>query len=176
MTPNNSLQRAAEFWTLGEHTTVFQVTEANESDISSWLNLARQVEHLFGPMIDHGFDRAVRSNITRGSAFCVRSRTPSDILAGGLLFDYRNPPNYELSWMAVETTRRREGIGRLLVDHALTKTISPSTVEVITFGPDHPGGEAARRFYESLGFSPGAICNPGPDGRSRQAYILRLLA
>lgn len=155
---------------------MFQVTEAIESDIPPWLNLAKQVEHLFGPMIDQGFDRAIRSNISRGSAFCVRSGTAPDILAGGLLFDYRNPPHYELSWMAVETTLRGKGIGRLLLQHAIAKTIPPCTVEVITFGPDHPGGEAARRFYESLGFRPGPRRNPGPDGGSRQTYALRLLA
>lgn len=154
---------------------MFQVIKATESDILPWLNLVKQVEHLFGPMIDRGFDKAIRSNINRGSAFCVRSGMAPNILAGGLLFDYRNPPHYELSWMAVETTLQRKGIGQLLLRYAIAKTIPPCTVKVITFGPDHPGGEAARRFYESFGFRPGPRLSPGPDGGSRQAYALRLL-
>ena len=152
---------------------MFQVTEATESDIPSWLNLAKQVEHLFGPMVDQGFDRAIRSNIQRGSAFCVRSDMTPDILAGGLLFDYRHPPHYALSWLAVATTLQRKGIGQLLLRYAIAKTILPCTAEVITFGPDHPGGEAARRFYEPLGFRPGLRRNPGPDEGSRQTYTLR---
>jgi GNAT superfamily N-acetyltransferase len=155
---------------------VFQVIEATESDILPWLNLAKQVEPLFGPMINQDFDRVLRRNISRGSAFCVRSGMTPNILAGGLLFDYRNPPHYKLSWMAVETTLQRKGIGQLLLERAIAKTIPPCTIEVITFGPDHPGGEAARRFYEAFGFRPGMKCNPGPDGGDRQAFVLQVLA
>jgi hypothetical protein len=45
-------------------------------------------------------------------------------------------------------------------------------VEVVTFGPDHPGAAAsgARVFYERLGFVPGEAAPPGPEGGSRQAY------
>ncbi len=50
----------------------------------------------------------------------------------------------------------------------------PGTVEVITFGPDHPGAveSGARVFYERLGFRPGEPADPGPEGGSRQLYRL----
>jgi hypothetical protein len=48
----------------------------------------------------------------------------------------------------------------------------PGTVEVVTFGADHPGAAAsgARAFYERLGFIPAESAAPGPDGGSRQVY------
>ncbi len=48
----------------------------------------------------------------------------------------------------------------------------PRRIEVITFGPDHPGAVAsgARAFYENLGFTPAEPADPGPEGGSRQVY------
>jgi hypothetical protein len=48
----------------------------------------------------------------------------------------------------------------------------PGTLEVVTFGADHPGAEAsgARVFYERLGFAPGEGADPGPEGGSRQVF------
>ena len=154
---------------------MFRVTEATNSDIAPWLKLARQVEHLFGPMINHGFDRAVLANIERSSAFCVRSENQPQVLAGALLFDYRYAPYYRLTWMAVDTILRRKGIGQLLVNHALERITSPCSIEVITFGEDHPGGLPARRFYESFGFRPVLDQKPGPEGGSRQKYLLQIM-
>lgn len=50
----------------------------------------------------------------------------------------------------------------------------PGTVEVVTFGADHPGAvtSGARVFYERLGFSPAEATDPGPDGGSRQVFRL----
>jgi len=49
---------------------------------------------------------------------------------------------------------------------------TPGTLEVVTFGADHPGASAsgARAFYERLGFTPAEAAAPGPEGGSRQAY------
>jgi predicted N-acetyltransferase YhbS len=48
----------------------------------------------------------------------------------------------------------------------------PATIEVVTFGPDHPGAvtSGARVFYERLGFTPAEATEPGPEGGSRQIY------
>lgn len=149
-----------------------RVVEAGDLDLQPWLNLARQVEHLFGPMVGHGFDRAIEANIARGSAFCVRDPDDRATLAGGLLFDYRDAPSYELSWLAVSAAHRRLGIGRALLVHALERTVEPSRVRVVTFGPDHPGGSDARSFYASFGFVPGPMLEKGPEGGSRQEFLL----
>ena len=152
-----------------------RVSEAEDSDLGAWLNLARQVEHLFGPMIGHGFDRAVLANVERRSAFCIRDHDDPETLAAGMLFDFRDAPEYELSWLAVSESRRRAGLGRQLLEYALRRTVKPSRVRVVTFGPDHPGGRDARLFYESFGFVPGSMLERGPEGGSRQEFVLNQL-
>ncbi|MGW8982238.1 GNAT family N-acetyltransferase [Streptomyces parvus] len=65
--------------------------------------------------------------------------------------------------------------GAALIAEAMLRYVSgPGTVEVVTFGPDHPGAveSGARAFYEKLGFAPGEPTEPGPEGGSRQIYRL----
>lgn len=150
-----------------------EVVLAVGADVAPWLNLAREVEHLFGPMVGHGFDRALLSNMDRESAFCVRDVANVGTLAAGMLFDFRDAPDYELAWLADSERHRRSVLGRRLLGHVLARTNRPSQVRVVTFGPDHPGGRDARRFYESRGFHAGALLENGPDGGSRQAFVLQ---
>ncbi len=68
---------------------------------------------------------------------------------------------------------RGQGIGRALVAEAMRRFVTgPGIVDVVTFGADHPGTDAsgARVFYERLGFTPGELAPPGPEGGSRQVY------
>ena len=49
------------------------VQRAEPEDMPGWLALAAEVEPLFGPLVnDAGFRGALRKNIARGTAFCVR--------------------------------------------------------------------------------------------------------
>ncbi|MBT2527452.1 GNAT family N-acetyltransferase [Streptomyces sp. ISL-99] len=150
-----------------------QAVPAVRADLPAWLCLASEVEDLFGPMVDDPqFRAAVERNMERGTALCVRAAgdAPGGALAGGLLMTVR-PPQYEISWLAVGAAWRGRGIGELLVRSALRDlTVAPGTVEVTTFGPDHPG-RGARGFYEHLGFTPASL--PSADG-TRQTYRLRL--
>jgi GNAT superfamily N-acetyltransferase len=65
---------------------------------------------------------------------------------------------------------RRRGVGRLLVEHALSLGEPPATVTVETFGVDVEPGRPARRLYERLGFRPAEALPPGPEGGARQLY------
>ncbi|WP_404868504.1 GNAT family N-acetyltransferase [Kitasatospora griseola] len=150
-----------------------QTVTAVRADIHAWMSLAAEVEDLFGPLVDDpGFQAALMRNIERGTALCVRAAEgrAGSALAGGLLLSARHP-HYEITWLAVEGKSRGQGIGRLLVDSALRAfTSPPCTVDVTTFGPDHPGS-GARLFYEELGFeSIGQLF----AGGSRQVYRLQL--
>jgi GNAT superfamily N-acetyltransferase len=145
---------------------------AEGRDVPAWLALAKEVEPLFGPLVhDDRFRRALWRNIARGSALCMRAgdRSPGNPLMGGLLLS-SHPPQYQIGWLAVARCWRRQGVGRLLVAHALARVRRPATVSVITFGPGVPGGEAARSFYAKLGFVPCEPAEEGPDGHSRQVY------
>ncbi|MER6910859.1 GNAT family N-acetyltransferase [Streptomyces sp. NPDC000594] len=169
------------------------IRTAREADIPGLLELAAEVEHWFGPMVaEEGFHRALRTHVVRGTALVAEE---GGALTGGLLFDPAEPVNpvnpvdpadpvdpgdpaaHHVDWLVVSARARGTGVGRALMAAATERFVTPpATVEVVTFGPDHPGAvtSGARVFYERLGFLPGAAAEPGPEGGSRQRYRLRL--
>lgn len=154
-----------------------EVVQAQPEDIPAWLELAREVEPLFGPMVeDPGFHRALEKNITRGTAYCVREggQAAGAPLRGGLLFSPK-PPEYRVAWLAVTAAHRRGGVGRALMEHALATVTPPATISLTTFGPDNPAGEPARRFYAEFGFQPAESAPDGPEGESRQIFRLTMV-
>ncbi len=149
------------------------ISPATPADVPSWLALAAEVEPLFGPMVgDPGFLRALRRNIDRGSAFCVRERGASATkpLMGGLLWS-AHPPEYGIGWLAVASEHRRLGVGRTLVRHVLSQVPRGSVVAVTTFAANFPGGEEASRFYGKLGFVNETDFEIEPD---RQRLVWRI--
>jgi GNAT superfamily N-acetyltransferase len=149
-----------------------RVLIAQEEDVPSWLALAAEVEPLFGPMVhEPGFLEALRRNIARGTAFCVRENggPPGTALMGGLLFSPK-PPVYTLGWLVVAARHRHTGVGTLLVEHGVGLVRPPAEMVVTTFGADVDEGRPARRFYERLGFRLAEMAPPGPEGGSRQVF------
>lgn len=144
---------------------------ACEQDSAGFLDLAAQVEHWFGPMVeDPGFRAAVDKHIRRSMALVAVSSEPG--LLGGLLFGAK-ASTYHLHWLVVSEQARGKGIGRALLEEATRRFVrGPGSIEVVTFGADHPGAvvSGARVFYESLGFDPAEVTAPGPEGGSRQVY------
>jgi GNAT superfamily N-acetyltransferase len=150
-----------------------KVEIATRADIPGWLALASQVEFLFGPMVDQpDFHRALRKNIDRKSAYCVREqdRSAGAPLMGGLFLSFR-PPEYDIRWLSVAEQWRRRGIGTVLLEHVFGLIKPPAALFVTTFGEDNPEGQPARQFYKKMGFEPFAEAPPGPEGGSRE--ILR---
>lgn len=144
---------------------------AKEQDAPGFLGLAVQVEHWFGPMVEEpGFRRAVDSHIGRSTALVADSSGPD--LLGGLLFG-ASGSTYHIHWLVVSEQARGQGVGRALVADAMHRLVQgPGSIEVVTFGADHPGAveSGARVFYERLGFTPAEAADPGPEGGSRQVY------
>jgi GNAT superfamily N-acetyltransferase len=140
---------------------------ATSADFDAILSLAAEVEDLFGEMVDDpGFHKALRTHIDRSSALVA---TTPDIV-GGLLFDPAGP-DYHLDWLVVSSHARGTGIGSALFESAMERFVRGSgSIEVVTFGPDHPGADA-RLFYERHGFHAGPMLFPGPEGGSRQMYM-----
>lgn len=156
------------------------IRPARQGDLDGFLALAFQVEHWFGPMVQEpGFHRAVNAHIRDGAALVAESTEPDGPAdasgpVGGLLFG-AEPPTYHVHWLVTSERCRGAGVGRLLMAEAMRRYVTgPGTVEVVTFGPDHPGAveSGARVFYERLGFHPGEAAGPGPEGGSRQIYRL----
>lgn len=135
------------------------VVNATMEDIRGWLELAAEVESLFGPMVDDpNFTLALEKNISRESAFCVRENngSPGSGLLGGVLFS--------------STT-----VATALINHILQSVDTPSEVLVTTFGEDHSEGQPARRFYQKFGFVPMQDGVPnGLEGGSRQNFKLTI--
>lgn len=149
-----------------------EVVIANTEDIPAWLNLAKEVEFLFGPMSENpDFIKALKKNIDRRTAFCIRQADapPGAPLLGGLLFSPR-PPLYKIGWLAVSQSCRRQGIGRRLIEHVTGHVKSPAEMVVTTFGADNPKGMPARYFYEHFGFQASEPAPDGQDGSSRQIF------
>ncbi|MEZ7006855.1 GNAT family N-acetyltransferase [Streptomyces sp. AD55] len=144
---------------------------AREGDVPGFLRLAAEVEHWFGPMVENpAFHEAVHEQIRRSTALVADSSGPG--LRGGLLFGAK-PPAYHVHWLVVAERARGQGVGRSLMAEATHRFVrGPGTLEVVTFGADHPGALAsgARVFYERLGFTPAESAAPGPEGGSRQVY------
>ncbi|MGW7443364.1 GNAT family N-acetyltransferase [Kitasatospora sp. NPDC054795] len=151
------------------------VRPARPADLPGFLALAAEVEHWFGPMVaEPGFHRAVRAGIDGGRATVAED---GEGLLGGLLFGAAGPGPHHLHWLVVAGRARGTGVGRELVEDVLRRHVrGPAAVEVVTFGPDHPGAveSGTRVFYERLGFTPAEAAAPGPEGGSRQVYRLRV--
>ncbi|MFE1318121.1 GNAT family N-acetyltransferase [Kitasatospora phosalacinea] len=158
-----------------------RVRAGRPADAAGLVRLAGQVEHWFGPMVDDpGFHAAVEQQLADGSALVAVDGGGGDgavggggaVVLGGLLVG-REPPVCHLHWLVVDAAARGLGLGRALVAEALSRCpAGVRTVEVVTFGADHPGAVAsgARAFYERLGFTPAETTAPGPEGGSRQVY------
>ena len=153
-----------------------RVVVATPEDVDGWLHLAREVEVLFGPMVGRPeFNQALQRNLARATALCIRDANgpPGSPLLGGLLFSSQHP-HYVISWLVVTSKVRSQGNGKALVEEAIRRFVSyPCTLELETFGPDHPGARS-RSFFERLGFHAVEDCPPGPDGGSRQRFRLWL--
>ncbi|WP_425862966.1 GNAT family N-acetyltransferase [Micromonospora vinacea] len=84
-------------------------------------------------------------------------------------------PTHHVHWLVVAEQSRGKGVGRALMTAAMRRFVPGSgSVEVVTFGADHPGAcvSGARAFYERLGFTPAEAVDPGPEGGSRQVFRL----
>ncbi len=147
---------------------VMRAEPAGQADLVSWLELAAEVEPLFGPMPDFGThaERAIR----RGTALVVRDR--SEVVLGAALLSARSGERH-IQWLAVRSGARRRGVARALLTEIIRRWPPPGRIDVVTFGPDVPAGAPARALYLSFGFSPAEMLPAGADGTSRQHMVLR---
>jgi ribosomal protein S18 acetylase RimI-like enzyme len=149
------------------------VALAQLADIPAWLDLAAEVEPLFGPMVvDPGFHTALERNIARQTAFCIREQNGASgaPLMGALLFSAAHAPHYKIGWLAVAQRWRRQGFGQALVEHCFRLIQPPAELSVVTFGVDNLAGSPARRFYKRMGFQAAEAAPNGPQGGTRQVF------
>jgi len=147
-----------------------QAAFATIEDVASWLELAQEVEPLFGPM--PAFQATLLRKIGEGSAFCVRSDASSGQVRvmGGMLTGCA-PPHGWIRWLAVRSSDRGQGVGRCLVRRAIEHFSLYVTVSVHTFPEDNIEGRPARLLYQRMGFQPGPLIRV--DDQFRQCYTIR---
>ena len=147
------------------------VVRSTVADVAAWNELASEVEREFGARLVGTEDWTSRllAHINGGQAWCARSAADSSIV-GGMWLSYGSADTVTLSWLAVRSAHRRQGIGRALVETALA-VAAGRAMRVVTFGEGHPlqsEAGAARALYLKLGFEPTAEIVPiGPDGTPR---------
>ena len=122
-------------------------------DFDAWIELAREVEPLFGPMADElDFREALRQAISLKTAFCIRSKPESahNSLLGGVII---SKESNEIAWLAVSEKCRKKGYGRKLIEFALGKLNQQENIFVQTFDESVSEGESARKLYSDFGFA-----------------------
>jgi GNAT superfamily N-acetyltransferase len=142
---------------------------ATNDDFENWLKLAQEVESLFGSLVNEPkFHNALNKCIKEKRAYCIRENDelPGSKIIGGLLFSKKHPI-YTIGWLAVSKSKRRLGVGTLLLEYALSQVKKPAELLVTTFGEDSIDGLPARNFYSKHGFKYYKYADIGPEGNSR---------
>jgi GNAT superfamily N-acetyltransferase len=133
------------------------------TDINEWLDLAREVEPLFGEMAEsEDFKKGIKDCISNSSAFCVVNNN-NDIQ--GIIAI--NKAGNEVSWLAVREGCRGKGYGYQLLEMALGSLDNSKPIFVQTFSPGMKAGEAARKIYMRFGFK------DFKDGGKNPAVLIR---
>ena len=123
---------------------------------------------MFGPM--PGFDAVLIRKIAQQQAYCARADAEDGRFVGGVIIG-GSGTEYAIRWLAVTPAFRRLGVGKSLVEAAITIIPAQVSIHVDTFVTGSPGAGPARRLYESCGFIPGDIWRQGEVVRQR--YVRR---
>jgi GNAT superfamily N-acetyltransferase len=136
---------------------------ATLQDLSSWLELAPEVECLFGSMPE--LETHLRRGVERDTALVVVSE---EMVAGAALLS-RNGIPHHINWLAVRRSQRRQGVGAALMTAFLDRWPT-GNIEVLTFTAETPGGVPARRLYERFGLACQGATEPAPNGGPRDLF------
>ena len=124
------------------------VREAHSSVRSTWLELASEAAELFDSDManDPRFHQHMERTIESHRAFAAYD---GEGVAGIVTI---SPQRNRIAWLAVFERHRNRGVGTKLVRYAISRLDESRDIEVVTFRPGTPGGEAARRLYLRCGF------------------------
>lgn len=133
-------------------------------DIEGWLVLAKEVEHLFGPMSEiPEFQEALRVAIKNGHAFTAlrSSGDCTNSVMGGIVISQEMN---SIEWLVVAGAARGLGIGRQLLSAVMVHLDSARPISVQTFAPSSAEGLAARQLYMNFDFEDREQMGPNPAG------------
>jgi GNAT superfamily N-acetyltransferase len=124
------------------------ITYLGPEDMQAVLGLASQVEGLFGPMVGVAdFETALEGCLKTNRVLGCKEQNE---LCGAAIIDRKGN---ELCWFVVDSGKRGQGIGALILEKVIGELDSAREMTVQTFAPGVPEGEAARRLYMKYGFA-----------------------
>lgn len=124
------------------------ICSLKQQDYDNWIELAREVEPLFGPMADSPeFQEGIKICIQNNNAFGIKH--DNDDLAGIIALDRLNN---EILWLAVGKKYRGNNYGDKLVKEAIKELDSNGDIYVQTFSEEVEEGRSARIIYKRNGF------------------------
>lgn len=132
-----------------------EIRLAQTQDIDAWMALVEQVRDAFPGLetteaiAEHR--ATVLHFIAQSSAICAAD---ADCIVGILLFSKERG---ELCFLAVDPACRRQHIAQRLVSFMLLQMDADQDITVTTYREDDPDGQAARAFYNHLGFTEGRL-------------------
>lgn len=119
-----------------------------KEDYNIWLQLAKEVESLFGEMVGNkDFERGIQECISSFSAFCIVDNCNE--IQGIIAV---NKTENEICWFAVRERSRGKGYGYQLLKTAISFLDDKKPIYVQTFSPNVKAGKAARKIYMRFGF------------------------
>ena len=138
-------------------------------DIDSWMRLVEKVRDSFPGLETRealdGHRRTVLEFMERGGAICAKEQAE---VVGALLF---SRGHNMLCFLAVDAQHRRQHIAENMVSYMLTMMDFHSDISVTTYREGVPEGEAARAFYQRMGFTPGKLTEE--FGSPVQEFVLK---
>ena len=138
-------------------------------DIDSWMRLVEKVRDSFPGLETRealdGHRRTVLEFMESGGAICAKEQAE---VVGALLFSREHNM---LCFLAVDAQHRRQHIAENMVSYMLTMMDSHSDISVTTYREGVPEGEAARAFYQRMGFTPGKLTEE--FGSPVQEFVLK---
>ena len=119
-----------------------------QTDYDRWIELAKEVEFLFGPMTDSKeFQEGIKQCIANNNAFGIEH--DGGLLAGVIAIDREHN---EILWLAVGQKYRGNNYGEKLIKKAIVTLQPHGAIYVQTFSGKVPEGKNARIIYERNGF------------------------
>ena len=120
----------------------------NETDYATWLEMATEVEFLFGPMAQNKeFQDGIKACIQKGNSYC---KVNGDGVVAGIIAVDRE--RNEISWLAVSEKHRGNNFGDDLVKKAVEELLKNGDIYVQTFFQNNSLGNSAREIYLKNGF------------------------
>lgn len=130
------------------------------NDYQAWLELAKEVEPLFGPLVNsQEFQKGIKDCIKNQNAYCLEDENHNVVGIIAL-----NRKENEITWLAVGEKYRGKKSGQKLVEKAIKELESNGDIYVQTFSSEAKEGMFARKLYEKNGFKELKRAGKNPAG------------